>query len=121
MSHQKKISQRRERRKKRVRSAFLTSELPRISVFRTAKHIYGQVIDDKLQKTLVSGSTLSFKDIVKNTKGDKKDLAHAIGVELAKKMREKGIEKAAFDRGSFLYHGRVEAFAEGLREGGIEI
>jgi large subunit ribosomal protein L18 len=88
-----------------------------VSVFRSARHIYGQIIDDATGNTLASCSTLE----VKNIEGDKKTIAHQIGLELARRAQEKGISKVAFDRGSFLYHGRVKALAEGLREGGLEI
>lgn len=117
MSLERKIAQRRKRRASRVRKVVTATGLPRISVFRSANHIYGQLIDDTAHKTLASCSTL----VLKNIKGDKKVVAHAVGLELAKKALKEGIAKAAFDRGPFLYHGRVKAFAEGLREGGLQI
>ncbi|EKE05167.1 MAG: 50S ribosomal protein L18P [uncultured bacterium] len=91
--------------------------MPRVSVFRSLKYIYAQVIDDINSTTLVSCSSLELK----NLKGDKKAIANAVGKELAKRAQEKGITTAVFDRGSFLYHGRVKALAEGLREGGLNI
>lgn len=91
--------------------------LPRVSVFRSLKNIYAQLIDDAQQKTLASWSTLECKDL----KGDKKSVAHAIGLKLAEKAKKTGITTVVFDRGIYLYHGRVKALAEGLREGGIKI
>ena len=88
--------------------------LPRVSVFRSLKQIYAQVIDDATSNTVVSCSSLE----VKVKKGDKKAVAHAVGVELAKRMKEKGIQVAVFDRGSYLYHGRIKALVDGLRETG---
>jgi len=114
----RKLKQRRERRKLRVRKEFAKSDLPRVSVFRSAKHLYGQLINDDAGKTIVAFSTVQMKDDIK---GDKKSVAHAIGVELAKRAIKEGVSQAAFDRGPFLYHGRVKAFADGLREGGLKI
>lgn len=88
----------------------------RVSVFRSAKHIYAQVIDDSQQKTLVSFSSLNLNE----AKGDKKSVAQVVGKELAKLALQQGIKEVVFDRGSFLYHGRVKALAEGLREGGLQ-
>lgn len=118
MSLQRKIEQRKERRALRVRSKLKSNEtLPRVSVFRSLSHIYGQLIDDNSGVTIASHSSL----ISKNVKGDKKAIAKAVGLELAKKALEKGISSARFDRGRFLFHGRIEALAEGLREGGLKI
>ncbi|OQA33933.1 MAG: 50S ribosomal protein L18 [Candidatus Dependentiae bacterium ADurb.Bin331] len=117
MSMVKKIQHRAEKRAQRVRKAIKASGLVRISVFRSLNQIYGQVIDDNSQKTIVSCSSLELTGVA----GDKKAIAKAVGVELAKRALSKGIERAAFDRGSFLYHGRVKALAEGLREGGLSL
>ena len=116
MSLEKKIKKGAKRRSLRVR-AKLSTELPRVSVFRSLKHMYAQVIDSKAQATVTSCSTLDLK----NLKGDKKAIAFAIGRELAQKAVAQGITTAVFDRGSFLYHGRVKSLAEGLREGGLNI
>ncbi len=106
------------RRTLRVRNAVKAhSTHPRVSINRSLDHIYAQIIDDAAHTTLVSASSLNMKDV----KGDKKAVAKAVGLELARKAKEKGIERAAFDRGPFLYHGRVKALAEGLREGGLHI
>jgi large subunit ribosomal protein L18 len=118
VSLQRKIAQREKRRSQRVRKKLKHSDLPRVSVFKSAKHIYGQIIDDLKKTTLVSFSTLQMKS---NVAGDKTEVAHQIGLELAKRALKQGINQVAFDRGSFLYHGRVKAFAEGMREGGINI
>lgn len=118
MSAQKKITRKTERRARRTRAAIRKhSTLPRVSVFRSLNHIYAQIIDDNAQKTVASFSSLQMK----SKEGDKKSIAHAVGVELARMAKEQGITSAVFDRGSFLYHGRVKALAEGLREGGLNI
>ncbi len=116
MSIERKIKQRAKRRQLRVRSKLRLQGLPRISVFRSLNHIYAQIIDDANHKTLVSCSTMELKSIKNN-----KDAARAVGLELARKALEKNISKAIFDRGSYLYHGRVQALADGLREGGVTI
>lgn len=90
-----------------------TSKRPRVSVFRSAQHIYAQIIDDSKHTTLVSESDMKLK-------GTKSERARMVGTELAKKALKKNIKLVVFDRGGFLYHGRIEALAEGLREGGLE-
>lgn len=118
MSVQRKIKQSKQRRAERVRDALrVKSSRPRVSVHRTLKQVYAQVIDDVTSKTVASCSSLELKDIA----GDKKAVAFAVGKELAKRAKDKGVESAVFDRGSFLYHGRVKALADGLREGGLTI
>lgn len=116
MSILRKLKRRVNRRALRVRKKF-KSELPRVSVFRSLKYIYAQVIDDVAKQTLVSCSSLELKDL----KGDKKSVANTVGKELAKRALKKGVSKVVFDRGSYLYHGRVKALADGLREGGLKI
>ncbi len=118
MSVLRKIQQRKNRRAVRVRASIRAcSTLPRISVHRTLKQIYAQIIDDSARITMVSFSSLELK----NVSGDKTAIAHAVGKELAQRAKDKGIASAVFDRGSFLYHGRVKALADGLREGGLTI
>ncbi len=95
---------------KRVSSRF------RVSVFRSSRYMYAQIIDDVSQQTLVSCSSFQL-----DVTGNKKDQAHAVGIELAKRAKGKGIESAVFDRGQFKYHGRVKALADALREGGLEL
>lgn len=116
MSFIKKLQQRTKRRAKRVRSRLGASTL-RVSVFRSLNHFYAQLIDDVQHKTLVSCSTQELEAIT----GTKSERAFAVGKEFAKRAVSQGIQSAAFDRGKFLYHGRVKAFAEGLREGGMHI
>ena len=117
MSRERKISAARKRRMLRVRRKTRNTGVPRVCVFRSARNMYAQLIDDAQQKTVVSCSTLELKDLI----GSKKERAHSVGKELAKRAIQAGIEQVVFDRGSFLYHGRVAALAEGLREGGIRI
>ena len=117
MSLRRKVAQRAQRRVLRVRSAMRASALPRVSVFRSLKHIYAQVIDDKAQRTLVSCSSCELGKI----EGDKKAVAYAVGLELAKRALQSNITVTMFDRGRFLYHGRVKALAEGLRTGGVQV
>lgn len=117
MSLLKRIRRREQRRIHRVRNAQLSrGDKPRISVHRSLKHIYAQVIDDGKQVTLVSFSTLSLKDL----SGDKKECARRVGMELGKLALDKSIKDVFFDRGCYLYHGRIKALAEGLREAGLQ-
>lgn len=94
-----------------------TSQRPRLSVFRSTKHIYAQLIDDVTGTTLASASTM--QDTVEGGKSNKQ-AAHQIGVALAKKAAEKGISEVVFDRSGYIYHGRVKELAEGAREGGLK-
>ena len=103
---------------KRVRAKLSgTSERPRLNVFRSEKNIYAQVIDDVAGNTLVSASSLD-KEIEGN--GGNKTAARAVGKLVAERCKAKGIDKVVFDRGGYLYHGRVAELAEGAREGGLE-
>lgn len=117
MSLQRKLKQQRNRRILRVRSQLKASGLPRITVFRSLKHMYAQLVDSNGDKTVASCSSLELKDI----KGDKKQQAKAIGQELGRRALAQGINQVQFDRGKFLYHGRVQALAEGLREVGLTV
>ena len=106
----------RARRKRRIRKKIEgTTERPRLTVFRSTKHIYGQVVDDSQAKTLAAFSSLS-KGVP--TDGNKTATAKAVGEGLAKICKEKGIEQVVFDRNGYLYHGRVKAFADGARNEG---
>ena len=111
----------RVKRKKRIRKKVNgNTERPRLSVFRSAKHIYAQVIDDTKGETLAHVSTVS-----KDLRGDlsekaKTDAAKAVGEAIAKACKAKGIEKVAFDRNGFLYHGRIKALADAAREAGLD-
>jgi large subunit ribosomal protein L18 len=117
MAYTKLVNKRTMRRKMRVRSKIVqAAQRPRVVVFRSIKHIYAQLIDYKTGHTLASSSTLQVEQ-----KGTKKEKALAIGRNLAVKAKECGVEAVVFDRGNYLYHGRVQAVAEGLREGGLII
>lgn len=110
------------RRKQRVRKKVRgNAERPRLSVFRSAKHIYAQIIDDGPARTILESSSLS-KDIrpTLGGRGGNKDGAAIIGQSIAKKALEKGIKRVVFDRNGFLYHGRIKALAEAARETGLE-
>jgi large subunit ribosomal protein L18 len=110
----------RQQRHLRVRKKVSGSaERPRLGVFRSSKHIYAQVINDEEGKTLVSASTLD-KELGLNGSASTVDAAKAVGRMLAQRAAEKGIRTVVFDRGGYLYHGRVAALADGAREGGLE-
>ena len=106
------------KRHKRVRSKISgTSEMPRLNVFRSEANIYAQVIDDVSGKTLVAASSL---DKAIEGYGGNIAAATAVGKLVAERAKAKGIETVVFDRGGYLYHGRVKALAEGAREGGLQ-
>ena len=107
------------RRHRRVRGKISgTAERPRLDVFRSSKHIYAQIIDDVAGVTLVSASSMEkgFEGF-----GGTIEAAGKVGKMIAEKALEKGIKTVVFDRGGFVYHGRVKALAEGAREGGLEL
>jgi len=110
----------RKRRAKAIRMKISgDTERPRLVVFRSTNHIYSQIIDDNLGKTLVSESTLS-KDIdLKETK-KRTDQSFQVGLKLAEKAIKAGIKQVRFDRNGYLYHGRVKALAEGARKAGLK-
>ena len=108
----------RTRRRRRIRKKISgTTDRPRLSVFRSNKHIYAQIIDDVNGNTLVEASTRGL-----GASGSQKtaDAAKEVGKQLASRAAERGIDTVAFDRGGYLYHGRVKALAEGAREGGLK-
>ena len=110
------------KRKKRIRGRIEgTPDRPRLTVYRSAKHIYAQVIDDTAGVTLAAASTLSpeFKNLDEELKG-KIGAAEKVGQLVAKKALEKGIKTVVFDRNGFIYHGRVRALADGARAAGLE-
>lgn len=109
------------KRKKRIRKKVLgTQERPRLCVFRSARHIYAQVIDDTSGFTLAAASSLE-KDAKEHSKaGDKAAVANHIGKLIAERAMEKGIEKVVFDRNGFLYHGRIKAVSDGARKTGLK-
>lgn len=121
MSQNNKREEARLKRKVRIRkNIFGTEERPRLSIFRSAKHIYAQVVVDSTGSTLVAASTLSpeLKDAIADV--EKSDAAKKVGELIGRKALEKNIKKVVFDRNGFLYHGRVKALAEGARESGLE-
>jgi len=109
------------RSRSKIRTAAVKNERPRLSVHRTGGHIYAQVIDDAQQATLAAASTIDkeLKGKLKST--NNKDAATEVGKLVAKRATKAGIKAVIFDRGSFLYHGRVKALADGAREGGLEL
>lgn len=111
----------RKRRHLRVRKRVSgTPERPRLSVYRSLKHIYAQVIDDTRGHTLVAASTLDPELRGKLQKTGNVEAAREVGRLIARRALEKGITKVVFDRGGYRYHGRVAALAEGAREGGLQ-
>lgn len=115
----KKKQENRIKRHKRVRAVIIgTTDRPRVSVFKSKKHVFVQFIDDKSGKTILSNKVVSDKK--SKLKGTKTDKAAKIGEVLAEKAKEVGIKEVVFDRGGFKYHGRVKAVADGLRKGGIK-
>ena len=109
------------KRHARVRKNLIgTPENPRLCVFRSSKNISCQIVDDENNKTLVSASSLDKELKAEIENGGNKDAAKKVGEAIAKRALAKGIEEVAFDRGGFLYHGRVKELAEGAREGGLK-
>jgi large subunit ribosomal protein L18 len=147
MNSLKKINQIRFRRKRRARAKiFGTGEKPRLSIFRSNRYIYVQLIDDKTGKTLISASTyelsksekpaspkdsvdkpaagparFALRSMAGGQKAKKQELAGKLGELIAKKAIEKNIKKAVFDRGKYKYHGRIKAVAEAARKGGLQL
>ena len=111
-------SERKLRIRRRIRKiSFGTANRPRLSVFRSNKEIYAQLIDDTNGNTLAAASSRD-KDI--DAKGTKSEVANAVGKAIAEKAKKAGIETVAFDRGGNLYHGRVKSLADGAREAGLK-
>ena len=109
---------RRNKIRKRVRKAITgTASRPRLSVFRSNKEIYAQIIDDVEGKTLAAASS---RDQGVSVEGNKSEQAKLVGKALAEKALKAGVETISFDRGGYLYHGRVKSLAEGAREGGLK-
>jgi len=121
MDHARTILRQRIRRSHRVRKPLRgTAERPRLSVFRTHKHIYAQVIDDVSGRTLAAASTVDKQVRGSVGFGGNKQAAEAIGKAVAERARAAGVTKVCFDRGSFKYHGRVAALADAARAAGLE-
>ncbi|NIT03830.1 50S ribosomal protein L18 [Candidatus Saccharibacteria bacterium] len=111
----RKYKNQRAKRRARVRGRVVgTAKKPRLSVFRSSKHMFAQLVDDERGKTLVSASDLGIGEATKA------ESAFEVGRELAKRALKKKIKKVVFDRGGYAYHGRVKRVAEGAREGGLE-
>ncbi|OGR10686.1 MAG: 50S ribosomal protein L18 [Desulfobacterales bacterium RIFOXYA12_FULL_46_15] len=108
------------KRKQRIRKNICgNQDRPRLSVFRSSKNIYAQVIDDTLGTTLVSASTLDKEFKEKNIEGKKIEIAKVVGNLVGKRALDKGITKVVLDRNGFLYHGRIKALSDGAREAGL--
>jgi len=109
-----------DRRKKRTRFRVITNAAgrPRLSVFRSGRHIYAQIIDDRAQATVAAASTNEKED--KAPKTWNVAAAGAVGKKIAERAIAKGIKQVVFDRGGYIYHGRIKALAEAAREGGLE-
>lgn len=118
MSVEKKEKIQTNRRRLRARKKLKSVHgFPRVSVFRSLKYTYAQLIDDTVGKTLASCSSLQVRELT----GDKTTVARSVGTMLADRIKDLGIEAVVFDRGSYRYHGRVKAIAEGLREKNIKV
>ncbi|WP_336288586.1 MULTISPECIES: 50S ribosomal protein L18 [unclassified Bartonella] len=118
MVSSKDIIQRRARRVRR-RIKIVSNDRPRLSVYRSNQNIYAQIIDDSRGHTLVSASTLE-GDLKKSLKtGSDKEAAFAVGKLIAERAKKVGVDKVVFDRGAYVYHGRVKALAEAARESGL--
>lgn len=112
---------RRQRRKKGIRKVVIGAPArPRLTVFRSLKHVYAQLIDDLSGRTLVSASTVDGSAEVPAGKGGNVAAAAAVGKALAQKAKEAGYTAVVFDRNGYRYHGRVKALADGAREGGLQ-
>jgi len=119
-----KKKQARLKRKKSIRKRLTgTTDRPRLSVFRSARHIYAQVIDDSVGQTIVAASSLD-QQVKEHSQSEntmkKADVAVFVGKLVAQRAIEKGIQKVVFDRNGFLYHGRVKAVSDGARDAGLE-
>lgn len=121
MGAKSKIEARLKRKKRFQRKIRGTSDRPRLSVFRSARHIYAQIIDDRNGRTLVDASSLSkdLRPLIQDHEGNREGAA-TVGKALAKRAIEKGIKRVVFDRNGFLYHGRIKTLADAAREHGLE-
>ena len=111
----------RETRHRRIRKKISgTNTRPRLAVFRSALHIYVQAIDDNAGSTLAASSTVAIQKSLKKIYTGNKEAAKTVGADVANKLMEKSISSVVFDRGGFIFHGRVQALAEGAREAGLK-
>lgn len=114
-------TEQRLRRRIRIRARISgTQDVPRLSVFKSLKYVYAQLIDDENSKTLASASSLPEKGKKEKKSVNKTEMAKKVGVDIAKKANALGIKKVVFDRGGFIYTGRIEALAESARESGLQ-
>lgn len=122
MKHEKQIGKQRQRRRWRVRNRVKRDAIrPRLTVFRSLKNIYVQIIDDLEGKTLASASTQDKELRSQITFGGNKDAAAAVGRAIAERAKAAGIEEVALDRGEYKYHGRIAALADAAREAGLKL
>ena len=120
MVSKKSRAEMREKKHMRIRNRFSgTAERPRLAVFRSTHHMYAQIIDDTVGHTLVSASTLEQEIKAELNKTNDVEAAAYLGKVIAKRAMDKGISEVVFDRGGFLYHGKIEALAEAAREAGL--
>lgn len=111
----------RQRRHLRIRKSLVgTPERPRLCVFRSSIHIYAQLIDDRAGRTLAAASTLDPEIRERAASAKKADAGKMVGQLIARRAQERGVRRVVFDRGGYVYHGRVRALAAGAREGGLE-
>ena len=111
----------REKKHRRIRNRIeRTAQRPRLAVFRSNKNIYAQIIDDEAGSTLVSANTLQNEVKADLQKTDDIEAAKAVGTVIAKRALEKGIDEVVFDRGGYIYHGKVQALADAAREAGLK-
>ena len=111
----------RQRRHLRIRKSLQgTPERPRLCVFRSSLHIYAQLIDDRAGRTLAAASTLDPEVRQRAAAAKKADAGKMVGQLIARRAQERGVRRVVFDRGGYVYHGRVRALADGAREGGLE-
>lgn len=121
MVSKKSRSEVRIKKHARLRNRFSgTAERPRLAVFRSNNHMYAQIIDDTVGKTLVAASTVEKEIKAELEKTNNVDAAAYVGTVIAKRAIEKGIKEVVFDRGGFIYHGKVQALADAAREAGLE-
>lgn len=114
-------NEQREKRHLRVRKkVYGTKDRPRLNVFRSEKHIYAQIIDDDLGTTLAAASSIDKELSSKISCGSNKEAAKAVGELIAKRALDKGISKVVFDRGGYIYHGRIKELAEAARQAGLD-
>ena len=116
----KRLKGRQKRHKRLRKKVYGTGMQPRLSIFRSSLHIYVQAIDDIGGNTIASSSSLEIKKSLNKIYSGNKEAAKAVGVDVAKKLLEKSISSAVFDRGGYIFHGRVKALAEGAREAGLK-